>query len=233
MKLGIIGPSEDEINPFVEMMNTVETHRQTKLDFHVGVYNHMDVVALYSGVCKVNAAISTQVLIDKFDVTHVIVVGVAGGINKQLKIGDTVIGTEIGYHDVADEILTEYHPWMDSRYFKTNEEMIKICKAVVKEEQMESSVYFGKIVTGESFITQEGRQDIIKTHDPLCVDMETGSIAHVCYVNDLPFMAIRAITDTDEECGVEVFEENCVDVSKKAVNMLKLVCDKISSKLYK
>ncbi|PGZ10027.1 5'-methylthioadenosine/S-adenosylhomocysteine nucleosidase, partial [Bacillus thuringiensis] len=100
MKFGIIGPSEDEIMPFIEDMSNKKITNLAMLTFHSGTYENVEVVALYCGVCKVNAAIAAQILIDKFNVTHIIVTGVAGAIDKVLKIGDTVISTEIAYHDV-------------------------------------------------------------------------------------------------------------------------------------
>lgn len=221
MKIGIIGPTENEIIPFIKCMSDVRKVPTAMLNFYEGNYNSINVVALYSGVCKVNAAIAAQILKDKFDVSHIIVVGVAGGIDKSLKIGDTVIGTEIAYHDVEAGILTEYHPWMENSYFKSDNSLVKYCKKVLVENDFKQSIYFGKIVTGEAFITQSGREEIISKYNPLCVDMETASVAHVCYVNKIPFLAIRSITDTEEECGMEAFEENCVQVSLNSIEILK------------
>lgn len=228
MKLGIIGPSENEIMPFVKCISNAKTVSTAMLKFYDGVYKNINVVALYCGVCKVNAAIATQILIDKFDVSHIIVVGVAGGIDKALKIGDTVIGTEIAYHDVDDGILTEYHPWMESIYFKSDDSLIEYCKKALKQNKFEQTVSFGKIVTGEAFITHNRREEIILKYNPLCVDMETASIAHVCYVNEIPFLAIRSITDTEEECGIETFEENCVDASMNSIEILKAFLEQLS-----
>ncbi|NBI05603.1 5'-methylthioadenosine/adenosylhomocysteine nucleosidase [Senegalia massiliensis] len=228
MKIGIIGPTENEIMPFVKSISDVKIVSTAMLKFYNGVYKNINVVALYCGVCKVNAAIATQILIDKFSVSHIIVVGVAGGIDKTLKIGDTVIATEIAYHDVDDGILTEYHPWMESIYFKSEAILIHYCKKALKQNKFEQTVSFGKIVTGESFIIQNGREEIILKYNPLCVDMETASIAHVCYVNEIPFLAIRSITDTEEECGIEAFEENCVDVSLNSIKILKALLEQLS-----
>ncbi len=227
MKLGIIGPTENEINPFIKCLSDIRTVSTAMLNFYDGKFRNLDVVALYCGVCKVNAAISAQILIDKFDVSHIIVVGVSGGIDKVLKIGDTVIGTEVAYHDVEDGILTEYHPWMENSYFKSDESLIEYCKKAFKQNKFKQAVYFGKIVTGESFITQNGRDKIISTHNPLCVDMETASIAHVCYVNKIPFLAIRTITDTEEECGLEAFEKNCIDASMNSIEILKALLEQL------
>lgn len=221
MKIGIIGPSENEITPFIEQISNKKVTNTAMLTFHSGVYGNIEVVALYCGICKVNAAIATQILIDKFNVTHIIVTGVAGAIDNVLKIGDTVISTEIAYHDVDEGILTEYHPWMESIYFKPDSKLLELCKVVISENIFTQKIFFGKIVTGESFISDSGRTEIISKYHPLCVDMETASIAHVCYANKIPFIAIRSITDTEEEYGVEVFENNCVSASANSINIVK------------
>ena len=54
---------------------------------------------------------------------------------------------------------------------------------------------------------------------PLSVDMETASIAHVCYVNDIPFLSIRCITDTATHSGIEQFNENCAKASEIAASL--------------
>lgn len=225
MRIGIIGPSEDEIIPFIEKIQNKKVDSIAMLKFHSGQFNNIDVVALYCGVCKVNSAIATQILIDKFNVTHIIVTGVAGAIDSILNIGDTVISTEVSYHDVSDDILTEYHPWMESIYFKCDSELTRLSKVAIEENIFSQKVYFGKIVTGEAFISTEGRKEIIDKYNPLCVDMETASIAHVCYVNNIPFVAIRSITDTESECGVENFEVNCVSASNNSINVLEKILD--------
>jgi len=227
MKIGIIGPSEDEIIPFINQLTNRKTTATAMLTFHSGKYKDIDVIALYCGVCKVNAAIATQILIDKFEVTHIIVTGVAGAIDKVLKIGDTVISTEIAYHDVDDGILTEYHPWMKSIYFKADSELLKLCKACLKENTFTQKIHFGKIVTGEAFISDSGRTEIISKYSPLCVDMETASIAHVCYANEIPFLAVRSITDTEDEYGNETFEKNCVSASHNSINVVKKILESL------
>lgn len=223
MRIGIIGPSEDEIIPFIEQIKNKKVESIAMLKFYSGTFNNIDIVALYCGVCKVNAAIATQILIDKFNVTNIILTGVAGAIDSRLNIGDTVISTEVAYHDVADEILTEYHPWMDSIYFKCDSSLLTLIRKVLVENTFPQKIYFGKIVTGESFINENGRKEIIEKYNPLCVDMETASIAHVCYANNTPFIAIRSITDTESECGTDVFETNCESISKNSINILEKI----------
>ena len=222
MRIGIIGASENEINPFTKSINTMMIENHAMLDFYVGKYRDIDVVALFSGVCKVNAAIAAQILIDKYYVTHIIVIGVAGAIDKKLRIFDTVVSSEVAYHDVADGILTEYHPWMESIYFTASEDMLNM---VSKANNDDDTVLVGRIVTGEAFITQDGREEIIEKYNPLCVDMETASIAHVCYANSIPFIAIRSMSDTPHESGNDAFEKYCMAAADKSAKVLMRYLD--------
>ncbi len=227
MKIGIIGPTETEVNPFIDCLENVNITEHALLKFHSGFYKAIEVVVLYSGVCKVNSAIAAQILIDKFEISHLILSGVAGGIDKNLKIGDTVLGTSFGYHDVDKGILTEYHPWMKDQYFYPTDEFDNHLASIINDKKYEGTIYKGKIVTGEAFISAEGRNKIIKEHDPLCVDMETTSIAHVCYANKMPFFAIRTMTDTEEYCGNNTFEENLEMAALKSISVMKDLLDKM------
>lgn len=139
--------------------------------------------------------------------------------NPKLKIFDTVISTEVCYHDVAQDTLTEFHPWLKTVFFKADQELIKISKSAVKNIESKNNVFWGRIVTGEAFITDMGRKKINDEFAPLAVDMETASIAHVCYVNKIPFLSIRCITDTAEHKGVENFEKNSIKSSIIAKNI--------------
>lgn len=213
MKVGIICASDDELAPFLSVIDPCRITEKAMLKFYEGQIYDVEVVALFSGVCKVNAAIASQILIDFFKVSRIINSGTAGGINPKLQVFDTVISTEACYHDVAQDILTEFHPWLKRTFFEADYELVKISEAAVKKLAQKRTVFWGRIVTGESFITDDGRQRIKDAYAPLAVDMETASVAHVCYVNHIPFLSIRCITDTSEHRGIENFEENCVKAS--------------------
>jgi adenosylhomocysteine nucleosidase len=118
---------------------------------------------------------------------------------------------------------SEYHPWMKSIYFKCDSKLLTLCRQVLDEVIFTQKIYFGKIVTGEAFISKNGRIEIIEKYNPLCVDMETASVAHVCYVNNIPFIAIRSITDAESNCGTETFEDNCVSAANNSINILEKV----------
>ena len=228
MKIGIIGPTESEIRPVIKAMKHEKTTTAAMLDFHEGTLEHIAVVALSCGICKVNAAIAAQVLIDRFEVTHIIVAGVAGGMDKMLEIGDTVIAEEVAYHDVDDIILTKYHPFLEDSCFRSDKKMLITLKKAIQGKEFKQKVHFGKIVTGEAFITESGRDEIISKYNPLCVDMETGAVAQVCHANVIPFIAIRSITDTENESGMETFEENCARVSLHTFSVLKTFLEALS-----
>ncbi len=208
-KIGIICAGDREVAPFLPEIEDDTVIEKAMLRFHEGVFGGVNVVVLFSGVCKVNAAIAAQILIDTFQVDAIINAGTAGGIDSELKIFDTVVATEATYHDVAPGILTEFHPWMDSIYFKTDAKLLAIAKQVADTFTSDGRVLFGRMVTGEAFIADSGRERIIEKYHPLSVDMETASIAHVCYVNEIPFLAVRSITDTAEHSGEGNFSENC------------------------
>lgn len=226
MKIGIICASDDELAPFLSAIEHCRTMERAMLKFYKGQIYGVKVVALFSGVCKVNAAIATQILIDLFEVNIIINAGTAGGMSPKLKIFDTVISTEVCYHDVAQDILTEFHPWLKTVFFKADQELIKISEISVKETGLKEKVFWGRIVTGESFITDEGRKKINDEFAPLAVDMETASIAHVCYVNNIPFLSVRCITDTAEHSGIENFEENCIKASDIAKEITTAILKK-------
>jgi len=213
MKVGIICAGDTEVAPFLPIIEDCKTSEKAMLKFYEGKIADVDIVTLFSGVCKVNAAIATQILIDTYHVDLVINAGVAGGMDPKLDIFDTVISTEVAYHDVNSEILTEFHPWMENVFFKADDELLKLSEKAVAKLNPDYNIVWGRMVTGEAFITDEGRDEINKQFTPLTVDMETGSIAHVCYVNQIPFIAIRSITDTPSHSGSEYFEENCEKAS--------------------
>ena len=219
-KIGIICAIERELAPYIRDIQNAKSTSEAMLTFHEGYIGGVEVVAVYGGVCKVNAAIATQLLITQHKVDRVIVSGVAGGIDPRLKIGDSVIATEVCYHDVAEGILTGYHPYMADAYFRPDPALLDRCRETLCAAGQHKT-YYGRIVTGEAFIDVDGREDIIERFNPLCVDMETASIAHVCYVNRTPFLAVRSISDTPQESGMSTFDENCDYAAAQSYHLVK------------
>ena len=210
--IGILCAGDTELAPFLEHMKGQQITEKAMLKFHTGTINHVNVSAVYSGVCKVNAAIAAQLLIDMFHVDLIINAGTAGGMKEGVQLFDTVISERVIYHDVADDILTDFHPWLKSNYFLADQELCAIARAYSRTSK--HPVLFGTMVTGEQFIEDEKREEINRKFDPLSTDMETAGVAHVCYVNRIPFLAVRTITDTVTRQGIETFDQNCEAASE-------------------
>ena len=210
--IGILCAGDTELAPFLEHMKGQQITEKAMLKFHTGTINHVNVSAVYSGVCKVNAAIAAQLLIDMFHVDLIINAGTAGGRKEGVQLFDTVISERVIYHDVADDILTDFHPWLKSNYFPADQELCAIARAYSRRSK--HPVLFGTMVTGEQFIEDERREEINQKFDPLSTDMETAGVAHVCYVNRIPFLAVRTITDTVTHQGIETFDQNCEAASE-------------------
>ena len=222
MKIGILCAGDGEVAPVLSRMTDIRPKDRIKLRFYEGKLDGHDVVTLFSGVCKVNAAIATQVLIDGFGCGAVINCGTCGGIDENLDIFHTVIATKSFYHDVNEDNFTDFHPWLSGPEFPSDEGFVKAARAV-EESGEADNLYFGLVVSGERFIVHDERQNIIDRFRPLAVDMETAAAAHTCYVNDIPFLAVRTVTDTGKRAGLCEFEANCDKASDIAAEVTRLI----------
>ncbi|WP_459129211.1 5'-methylthioadenosine/S-adenosylhomocysteine nucleosidase [Guggenheimella bovis] len=212
-RFGIIGPSKEEIENVLSVVEDGFASKVAGKEILEGKLHGHDVVIAECGICKVNAALTAQVLIDRFHVTDLIVVGVSGAI-KKLKISDTVISTKVAEHDVEPRFLQ----MSDDGYIPAGDGLLKEFREIFKDSP--HPIFFDTMVTGEAFIDQEGRDRIKKDFDPMCVDMETGGVAHVAYANDIPYIAIRSITDTEDESGIDVFRKNFEEARARAQEIL-------------
>lgn len=227
-KIGILCASDDELAPFLPRIRGEHLSRHAMLTFHEGNIDRTQVVALYSGVCKVNAALAAQILIDRYRVDAILSAGTAGGMDPAVQLLDTVVSTHVAYHDVADDILTEFHPWMSSIYFEADAALLAAARAVQKRTA--APLRFGRTVTGEQFISERGREEILSKYAPLAVDMESAGIAHVCYVNRIPFLSLRAVTDTADHAGLAQFEQNCAAATKRSAEIVLLLLEELEQR---
>ncbi len=144
MKIGIICAGDDELAPFLSEIEDPDITERAMLKFYEENIYGIPVVALYSGVCKVKAAIAAQILIVFFEVDLVINAGTAGGMSPKLKIFDTVISTEVCYHDVAQDILTEFHPWLENVFFKADPKLLKLSETAVNKTDRKGNVFWAR-----------------------------------------------------------------------------------------
>jgi len=213
MKIGILCALDRELEPFLPHIEGCKTSKKAMLTFYEGQIHGIDVVAVRVGICKTNAAIAAQIAIDSYGADVLINAGTAGGMDEAVELFDIVIGTEIAHHDVHESILTQHHPWMSATFFRPDEALLALFKKAAAQLEPTHRLRYGRMVTGELFIDEEGRETINATFAPLTVDMETAAIAQVCYVNEIPFLAIRTVTDTAKHRGMDHFEKNCAIAS--------------------
>ena len=224
--IGIIGAMEEEIENIKPHIDIISTKNIVGLDFYMGKMGGNNVVLVRSGIGKVNAAVCSQVLIDLYAVDYIINVGVAGAINKELKIGDVVIATDTMHHDMdttyfGDEI--GIIPRMEESSFKADDELINIALQASKDT-IENNIYTGRIVSGDQFLCDIEKKNKIWSHfKAYCVDMESAAIGQTCYLNKIPFSIIRSISDNSDENNE--YENFFKDSAIKASNILKNMID--------
>ncbi len=110
IKVGVICAGDVELEPFLSHIQNCSITEKAMLKIYEGQINGIPITTLYNGVCKVNAAIATQILIDTYQVDIIINAGTAGEMDNKVEIFDTIISTQVAYHDVDDNILIEFHP---------------------------------------------------------------------------------------------------------------------------
>lgn len=227
IKIGIIGAMELEVEALKAKMSTTQIITKAGMSFYEGSLNGVDVVIVRSGVGKVNAALCTQILADCFCVSHIINTGVAGSLNASLDIGDILISRDALHHDV-DVTIFGYQPGevpqMGCQAFSADEQLAALTKEVCNEVNPDIHAVIGRVVSGDQFISDKAvKQRLIDLFWGDCAEMEGASIAHGAYLNQIPFVIIRAISDkADDSAEVEypVFEKAAAQHSAKLVEAL-------------
>ncbi|MCI6997133.1 MAG: 5'-methylthioadenosine/adenosylhomocysteine nucleosidase, partial [Eubacterium sp.] len=172
---------------------------KASMEFYQGKLNGKDVVVVRSGIGKVNAAVCTQILADVFEVEAVINTGIAGSLRNEINIGDIVVSTDALQHDM-DAVEFGYPkgqiPGMKVFSFVANaalrETAVRVCQKVNPDIQ----VFEGRVVSGDQFVASaEVKNKIIKEFAGYCTEMEGAAIAQTAYLNGIPFVVVRAISD--------------------------------------
>ena len=230
--LGIIGAMEVEVEKLKARMENVEITRRASMEFYAGTIEGNIVVVVRSGIGKVNAAVCTQILIDEFEAEAVINTGIAGSLNADINIGDLVISTDLVHHDmnaVAFGYPVGQIPQMEAFSFRSDETLRKLAVQACRDVNPDIEVYEGRIASGDQFVADQGVKDeIIKNFDACAVEMEGAAIAQAAYLNNVPFLVVRAISDKADgsaEVDYPTFEalavEHCVKMTLRILNQIK------------
>jgi adenosylhomocysteine/aminodeoxyfutalosine nucleosidase len=224
--IAIMCAMREELEPILGYLNLKKTIDYANNKFYLATFKNLNLVLAYSKIGKVNAALTAAILIEKFNAKKLLFSGVAGAIDKDLKIGDLIIATKTCQHDI-DLTVFGYEPGFipESKvFFECDESLNNIAKKVAKK--LNIKLKEGIIASGDQFIhSKEKKEWIAKTFKASAIEMEGGAVGCVCDNEKVPFFMLRAISDSAEEgAGVdfdEFLEESSKVSAKFLIEMLK------------
>ena len=225
--IGIIGAMEVEVARLKADMEIQREVKKAGMEFCEGILMGQKAVVVRSGIGKVNAAVCTQILVDEFQADAVINTGIAGSLNADINIGDIVISTDVLHHDM-DAVNFGYEPGqipqMDVFSFVADEALASKAEAVCNKVNPEIKVFRGRVVSGDQFIADKATKNrITELFHGFRTEMEGAAIAQAAYLNEVPFVIIRAISDKADDSATEdypTFEKKAVEHSVRLVEGL-------------
>ncbi|AST92668.1 5'-methylthioadenosine/S-adenosylhomocysteine nucleosidase [Sutcliffiella cohnii] len=223
MNVAIIGAMEEEVTILRDKIENMEQTTIAGCEFYSGTLNGVQVTLLKSGIGKVNAALSTTILLNNFKPDVVINTGSAGGFLSSLNVGDVVISTEVRHHDVDVTVFGyEYGqvPGLPAA-FVADEKLMEVAKKAA-EHVSGMQVVEGLIATGDSFMNDPVRVEAVREKMPnlYAAEMEAAAIAQVCHAFQTPFVVIRALSDIAGKESNVSFEQF---LSKAALHSSQLI----------
>lgn len=217
-KIGIIGAMPVEIEIIKNELEDfyIETH--AGLDYYIGKIKDIEIILSVCGVGKVNAAIYTQVLIDHYSVDAIINTGVAGGLSDDIEHLSVVISNQLTYHDVCKTQMISLFP--NQEFFKADDDLIELAARASKLNNL--YYYIGTIISGETFISDSRKKkELHQNYKAICVEMEGAAIAHTAFVNKVPFLVIRCISDLSNEASTEDYKNFEKLAAHKSAKLVK------------
>lgn len=196
--IGIIGAMEEEIERFLPHLDEVHEEVYAGIRYLIGKMKEKPAVLVKSGVGKVNAAVCTQILIDRYQISAIIFTGVAGALHPELEIGDLVISTEAMQHDIDVTPLGFPRgtiPFFPQSLFPADPKLVEIA-VTAGEKTSAGKVMRGRILSGDQFFNDAGKvKELFETLHGICTEMEGAAVAQVAFMNQVPFVIIRSISD--------------------------------------
>lgn len=206
--LGIIGAMPEEVEQLKQEMMQPEITTVAGMEFYKGKIGDRETVVVRSGVGKVNAALCVQILADRFAVDAIVNTGIAGSLRAEIDIGDMVLSTDAVQHDVEATAFGYPEgqiPQMQVFSFEADADLRVKAKACCRQVNPEISVHEGRVLTGDQFISDKNKKNwLVETFSGSCTEMEGAAIAQAAYLNGIPFLIVRAISDkADDSASVD------------------------------
>ncbi|WP_326906729.1 5'-methylthioadenosine/adenosylhomocysteine nucleosidase [Sedimentibacter sp. MB31-C6] len=223
MKIGIIGAMDVEIAEIKDSMKNITQEKISSVTYFQGTIHDKEVIVAKCGIGKVHAAVCAQTMILRYSPNVIINTGVAGSLNNKLDIGDLVISDYVVQHDFDTSGVG------DPIGLISGLNLIKIpCKKSLVEKIKDAAnnientnVYVGTIASGDQFICNTKQKDYIINHfDALCAEMEGAAIGHVCYLNNIDFCIVRAMSDKADGSANMDFPVFVQRAAKKSIELI-------------
>ena len=210
-RIGLIGAMPMEVAPFLEYLEHAREECEGPLKFHTGNLWGVPVVVGCCGISKVNAAMGTQAMIQRYHPRLIIHTGVAGALSQQLKIGDVVVARGCVQYDVDTSAIGDpvgFVSTVNRILFECDAELSgAIVEACRLSEERSFAVHSGVVSTGDRFLSRgEDKRWIEDTFGALTCDQESCAVAQVCCVNCIPMAVIRAVSDASDGAHAAEYE---------------------------
>lgn len=209
--IGIIGAMDVEVATLKEAASVTDTTEIAGMDFCEGTIGEKSVVIVKCGMGKVNAGVCANTLINDFGCTAIINTGVAGSLDNNIDIGDIIVSTDAVQHDFDAEPIGFAKgevPYTGLYAFPADETLRAAAVKAVKESAPDVNVHEGRVCSGDQFIASKEQKDrIVSNFGGMCCEMEGGAIGQMCYLNNTPFVIIRAVSDKPDETEIVEYKE--------------------------
>lgn len=199
MKIGVIGAMQMEVDSLKEALTDTHTEKYSGVEFVTGTMGDVQVVAAVCGIGKVFAAICAEAMILKFQMDMMINIGVAGSLTKDLGVLDVAVAAQVAQHDMDTSPLGDpvgLLSGINEIFLPASKPMCRLMETCLKE----AGIHYltGTIASGDQFIATEEKKQWIREHfAAIAAEMEGASIGHVCYMNQVPFVILRSISDSE------------------------------------
>ena len=224
-RIGIIGAMDSEVKRLKEAMDVEYIEKIAEMEYNVGKLDGHDVVIVQCGMGKVNAGTCAQMLISEFNAKAVINTGVAGSLDNRLDIGDFVVSVDAVQHDFDVSPIGFKKgeiPYTGRCAFEADESLRSMAVSAISACAPDINVMEGRVCSGDQFIATEAQKDIILANfGGLCCEMEGGAIAHICHLNDVPFVIVRAISDKADGSASEDYSDFEKKAAERSASMIE------------
>lgn len=220
--IGIIGAMASEVDGLKNKMTDMKTETFSGIDFCSGKVCGRKIVVAQAGVGKVNAAVTAQTMILKYGVGAVINIGVAGGIEESLKIGDMVVAERVVEHDMDTTAVGDepgFISGINRVYMDCDSKMVREIADCANETGVHTVC--GTIASGDIFVAGSAvRNRISELFGAAAAEMEGAAIGHVCTMNDIPFVVLRSMSDCANDDSKVDFPVFAAAAAEKSIEII-------------